>query len=162
MEDDAKLSKQRRWQLKQRSMGNCDQCGLPSPDKARCNQCAIKRGVNKPRHTKAEWDNVDWSLSIKQISKLMNAGHSCVHYQANLRGMQKPRGRPKKIAESNFMPPITCKSCRHWQPSEEPSWGACGNASNREMLRVLGGYFLCNENYGCVMAETEEDVTIPE
>lgn len=46
----------------------------------------------------------------------------------------------------------SCRTCKHWSEQQE-GFGKCGNATNRELLRVLGGYMLCRAAYGCVMHE---------
>lgn len=49
----------------------------------------------------------------------------------------------------------SCRTCKHWCEQNE-GFGPCANAANRELLRVLGGYMLCNAAYGCVLHEPNE------
>lgn len=44
----------------------------------------------------------------------------------------------------------SCRTCDYWSEQGE-GFGICGNAANRELLRVLGGYMACHAAYGCVM-----------
>ena len=49
----------------------------------------------------------------------------------------------------------SCRTCKHWCEQNE-GFGTCANAANRELLRVLGGYMLCNAAYGCVLHEPND------
>lgn len=49
-----------------------------------------------------------------------------------------------------------CRTCKHWSEQQE-GFGTCGNAANRELLRVLGGYMLSHAAYGCVMHKPNKD-----
>ena len=51
----------------------------------------------------------------------------------------------------------SCLTCKHWSEQQD-GFGTCGNATNRELLRVLGGYMLCHAAYGCVMYEPPTDL----
>jgi hypothetical protein len=70
-----KISRQRRWQIKQRENGNCQICGKPSPLKSNCDLCAkVKKGGS----LKKNWIGIDWSKSDQEIAKEMKVSRTTV------------------------------------------------------------------------------------
>jgi hypothetical protein len=46
----------------------------------------------------------------------------------------------------------SCRTCRHWS-EQDLGYGVCQSAGTRDLIRILGGYMLCNAAFGCVMHE---------
>lgn len=76
------LSRQYRWQIKQKDNGNCTNCGDPSFGKIHCDYCAcIKHGVKYRKHLKSEWLSVDWSQTNTTIAKQFGVTLGAITYQ---------------------------------------------------------------------------------
>lgn len=55
----------------------------------------------------------------------------------------------------------SCRTCKNWS-EQDLGYGICKSAGARDLIRVLGGYMLCNAAYGCVMHEPNDEMTSPE
>lgn len=78
----------------------------------------------------------------REIEFADSIGKPVVMLSENADDDEHPAERPNTMK--------TCRTCKHWYEQLE-GFGTCGNATNHDLLRVLGGYMLCHETYGCVM-----------
>lgn len=77
-----KVSRQRRWQIAQMKMCNCQICANPSQGRSRCDACAKRISKVKYRKPlKSQWAAVDWSEKDRVIAGRFGLTPTAVYYQ---------------------------------------------------------------------------------